>query len=273
MTTPMTTRSHPRSLRPSLVLVAAGLVFSSSCAPGDGDGADAAGAPSAEALAAVQAPATFRGTLPCADCPGIRTTLDLTADGSATVHRRYIEGEPDRDPEFTETGRWTVDDGGRVVVTGDDGSVSYFAFDRNGLAALDRSGMPLPSDLPRVLARVPDSPMAELAGTAWRFVEPAAAEGDAAVAVPTLRFAADGRLTGSDGCNALTGPWRVGDDGGLTLGPLASTRRACPGQGDAVARAVGTAVTATAAYRLTADVTLELLDAGGATVARLRPAP
>ncbi len=268
----MTILPRARPILPSLALVAVGTLVLSSCAPADGGDSDDLGAPSAEALAAVRPPATFRGTLPCADCPGIRTTLELTADGASTIHRRTIEGEPDRDPEFTETGRWAVDEGGRVVVTSD-GGVLYFAFDRNGLAALDRSGAPFPSDLPRVLARVPDSPMAELAGTAWRFVEPAPAEGDAAVAVPTLRFSPDGRLTGSDGCNALTGPWRVADDGALTLGPLASTRRACPGEGDAVARAVGTALTATAAYRITADATLELLDAGGEPVARLRPAP
>lgn len=260
-------------LRPSRRLAGApiaAVLALAACAPADAPDASADG-PSSEALAAVRPPATFRGTLPCADCPGVRTTLTLSGDGTATLSRLYIEGEPERDPVFEASGRWGVDDAGRLTVTASDDETLYFAFDVDGLAALGADGRPLPSDLPRVLARVPDGPGAALAGTAWRFVDPAPAGGEAAV--PTARFSADGRLTGSDGCNAFTGPWRASEEGGLDLGPLASTRRACPGDADATARAVANALAAAAGWSLDAEGGLTLHDETGEAVARLRPSP
>ena len=46
-------------------------------------------------------------------------------------------------------------------------------------------------------------------------------------AAPTLRFA-DGRVSGSDGCNRYQGTYRSGADGFEVEPTLASTRMACP---------------------------------------------
>ena len=43
---------------------------------------------------------------------------------------------------------------------------------------------------------------------------------------PKVTFSADGRITGSSGCNTFMGRYDV-DDQALSVGPLASTRRAC----------------------------------------------
>ncbi len=39
---------------------------------------------------------------------------------------------------------------------------------------------------------------------------------------------ADGRIAGTAGCNQLTGPLVLNDDGSVTVGVLAATRKACP---------------------------------------------
>jgi heat shock protein HslJ len=101
------------------------------------------------------------------------------------------------------------------------------------------------------------------------FVEPApAADGRTP---PVLRFGTDSPVSGSDGCNPLTGRWTV-TDGVLRFGPLATTMMACPGEIDVVARAVMAALNAAIAYRID-DGVLVLVDAEGAATARLRPAP
>ncbi|MDR9440372.1 MAG: META domain-containing protein [Halomonas sp.] len=48
----------------------------------------------------------------------------------------------------------------------------------------------------------------------------------------------DGRVSGSDGCNRLTGRAALGDNNGITFSDLATTRRACPRAEDA-ARVTG----------------------------------
>lgn len=45
---------------------------------------------------------------------------------------------------------------------------------------------------------------------------------------PSLEFNADGTVSGSDGCNRLSGSWT--ENGGvISFGPLASTKMACEG--------------------------------------------
>ena len=46
-------------------------------------------------------------------------------------------------------------------------------------------------------------------------------------ATPTADFGADGKVTGSGGCNTFSGPFEV-DGAKLRIGPLAATRKACP---------------------------------------------
>ena len=44
---------------------------------------------------------------------------------------------------------------------------------------------------------------------------------------PSLTLAEDGKLTGTDGCNQLTGSWELKDDDLVYFGSVASTRMAC----------------------------------------------
>jgi heat shock protein HslJ len=54
--------------------------------------------------------------------------------------------------------------------------------------------------------------------------------------LPRLEFAADGRVSGYTGCNALSGKWRM-EGGAVRLGALAVTKRGCLGPaGDAERR-------------------------------------
>ena len=54
---------------------------------------------------------SFNGTLPCADCPGIDSTIELKGDGSYAVHDVYQE----RDARFDTTGTWTVEEAGKRI--------------------------------------------------------------------------------------------------------------------------------------------------------------
>lgn len=47
----------------------------------------------------------------------------------------------------------------------------------------------------------------------------------------TIIFHADGTVSGSGGCNQFSGSYIVGDEGTMGFTPLASTRRACTGNG------------------------------------------
>jgi len=75
----------------------------------------------------------------------------------------------------------------------------------------------------------------------------------------------DNRLAGSDGCNRLSGSYRV-DGAAIGFGQVAATMMACP-QGMEQARRFTTALGATARYRIVGQH-LELFDGTGAMLAR-----
>ena len=65
----------------------------------------------ATAKSPLQLVAQYRGVLPCADCPGIDTTLSLLANSpNDLAHTRYVlkSSYQERNNSFTETGTWSI---------------------------------------------------------------------------------------------------------------------------------------------------------------------
>jgi heat shock protein HslJ len=106
--------------------------------------------------------------------------------------------------------------------------------------------------------------VAGLAGTGWLLTSLNGQDAPAEPAI-SLTFDAEGRVSGSDGCNRYNGQATI-EDTTLTFGLLASTRRACPGPIMEQARAYQTALSQTTSFAL-AEEQLTLLDADGQPLA------
>src|SRR3546814_5487154 len=63
-------------------------------------------APAPEGLDVRAFAGRFEGTLPCADCPGIDSALELGADGTYSLHDAYRESDGATNDV---TGTWTVE--------------------------------------------------------------------------------------------------------------------------------------------------------------------
>lgn len=86
---------------------------------------------------------TYKGTLPAADCPGIVTTLSLSADGRYALHMEYLE----RDVAFDEQGAFEVE-GNLLVLTPDDGGQGgCYKVEENRLRMLDGDRKPITGEL------------------------------------------------------------------------------------------------------------------------------
>ena len=107
-----------------------------------------------------------------------------------------------------------------------------------------------------------------LGGTAWTAVELAGmtvpAAGRSGDSAAHLGFGADGRLSGSDGCNRVAGPYTVKDDA-LTFGQIVGTMMACAGT-DEIVRGFHGALKGTSRWRIVAD-RLELYGTTGKPLA------
>lgn len=88
---------------------------------------------------------TYTGTLPCADCSGIRTELILGND-SYTLRSTYI-GKGDEKP-IEKTGKYTWDNNGKIItLQGITDSPSKFQVGENLVYQLDMEGNRIEGDL------------------------------------------------------------------------------------------------------------------------------
>lgn len=66
--------------------------------------------------------ATYEGTLPCADCPGIQTTLTLNADGTYDLTK--VEGESTT--PISENGTYILNGEVVTLITPSSGNKTYY---------------------------------------------------------------------------------------------------------------------------------------------------
>jgi copper homeostasis protein (lipoprotein) len=122
-------------------------------------------------------PATFAGTLPCADCPGIRYSLNLFADQTYHLRAEYVGKEPATTSD--DVGRWSVSrDGRRLDLRGNREKTLRFLVKEPGrLRKLDIEGREIESilnyDLVRESAFAPFEPVVRIRGM-YRYLADAA---------------------------------------------------------------------------------------------------
>lgn len=112
---------------------------------GEGAPAPEDDAPIVEQVVEVRAsPGRYTGVLPCADCAGIGTELQLWPSGACVLQSTY-QGKPVEANRFVEWGRWSHDDPGRVVLELEGGERTlYFAPQPDGsLVKYDLAGTTL----------------------------------------------------------------------------------------------------------------------------------
>ncbi|HET7306969.1 MAG TPA: copper resistance protein NlpE [Gammaproteobacteria bacterium] len=107
-----------------------------------------------DAAVAIAPPVTYKGLLPCADCPGIEYRLNLLADHRYRLRLDY----QDRDAMFGAGGRWELaDNGSRLLLHEKNaiGSLRQWAILDGGrrLRLLDADGKPIRSGLNYDLVR------------------------------------------------------------------------------------------------------------------------
>lgn len=105
----------------------------------------------------------FAGTLPCADCSGIKLELTLYSGPATYQLKQTYEGAPKGGTTYVEKGTWVVRVGSaknpHAVVyeldpAGSKSKQFYLRVNKNTLRLLDAHREEIPSQLPHTLKRV-----------------------------------------------------------------------------------------------------------------------
>ena len=174
-------------------------------------------------------PGVYRGTVPCADCAGIRTRIELRGDGTFARSRVYL-GENER--PIADQGRFEWDDSGSRITVGTGRNAQQYQVGENALFHLDRRGERIIGDLAaayRLNKLVTDE---RIENQRWELVElngrpierPASRDG------PYLELdSAQQRVAGIASCNRFFGSYELAAGGRIRFGPdMGSTMMACP---------------------------------------------
>lgn len=171
---------------------------------------------------------TYVGTLPCADCPGIRTRIELREDGTFTRNVAYLGS----DVRLSDTGSFEWDGAGaRIALTAGDGDTQRFQVGENVLFMLDRSGERITGDRAAAyrLAKIVDD--SRIVNRRWNLIELDGRPVTAPRGGERVFFELDGanaRVTGNASCNRFSGTYELAAGDRLWFGPdLIATRMAC----------------------------------------------
>ena len=94
-------------------------------------------------------PGRYEGTLPCADCPGIKTMLELNQDGSFHYMSYYMERKVDT-THMHGTIQWQ-NNGSQIILVNNgvpDSSMQFFVKE-NAIEKLDMEGKKIDGDIGR----------------------------------------------------------------------------------------------------------------------------
>jgi len=177
----------------------------------------------------------YKGVLPCADCPGIETTLELTEDFHYSLTQVYQERNV---KPLTETGtfRWNPKGDG-IILSGSGDRPTQYKVQENKLVQLDVSGNEITGTLADkfVLTKLSTSEaVKDISGS-----QPQTMEGKWLIAElngkslkktgskdNTFEFRG-GRVSAYAGCNSMGGEYTV-KGSTLKMGKVMSTMMACP---------------------------------------------
>jgi len=166
---------------------------------------------------------TYQGTLPCADCPGIRYTITLNDDDTYLLKTRYLERG---DSVFTESGAFTWDENGGRIALADRGE--QFQVGENQLFHLDMEGNRITGNLADhyVLTKVTD----QLTDRYWKLIEvsgQAVADGSTQKEPYIQLNSEDNRLQATGGCNGMGGTYELKEPNRVKFSQLIGTLMAC----------------------------------------------
>ncbi|PWT74820.1 MAG: hypothetical protein C5B59_10240 [Bacteroidetes bacterium] len=170
----------------------------------------------------------YHGVLPCADCEGLQTMIQLNKDSTFNMETQYVG----RSPDVTKTqGTFSWDETGNIVALQSSDKNSRPTFYHVGEGRL----IQLDADKKSITGNLADkyvlTKLSDIVERYWKLVELKGKQvttTDKFDNEPHMIFKAiDSRVFGNAGCNNFTGKYELKRDNQLTFSGVASTRMLC----------------------------------------------
>lgn len=183
-------------------------------------------------------PGTYKGTLPCADCEGIETTITIGIDSVYTLTTKYLGKKNSAEVAKTGTFTWNKE-GGAIRLDGITNAPNQYQVAENMLVQLDMQGKKITGDI-AALYQLIKQPMAEVAvrveavsltDTYWKLTQMMgkAITGDESSKEVFMKInGKENKVNGNAGCNNFFGTYEINNNYRIRFSKMGSTMMACP---------------------------------------------
>ncbi|HSO85893.1 MAG TPA: copper resistance protein NlpE N-terminal domain-containing protein [Draconibacterium sp.] len=175
-------------------------------------------------MKSVDWPGIYQGTLPCADCEGIKNQLSINKDLTYILETQYVGKS---DSVFQEKGKFGWDKIGSKI-TLDNANNQVYLVGENRIFHLNNEGKRITGDLADKY--ILEKEKIELTNKYWKLVRLNGKQIEASSREPFVRFTADeNRVNGNSSCNMFNGKYELLEGNRIKFSPFAMTKMACIG--------------------------------------------
>lgn len=171
----------------------------------------------------------YKGVLPCADCEGIETIINLKSDGKFTRTLKYLGKE---DGFFSDEGtfQWN-ESGSKITISSEKGESQMYLVGENVLFHLDQEGNRISGELAEKykLPKNPTDPRLEDKKWVLKELRGTPVEMKDGLKEAFIQFDMEtAAFHGNGSCNNIFGPYELKEGSRVSFGNTASTMMACP---------------------------------------------
>jgi copper homeostasis protein (lipoprotein) len=186
---------------------------------------------------------TYKGTVPCADCEGIETTLTIDADSNYVISTQYLGKKKGKGMDKKAHFSWNKE-GSVITLEGIKNAPSQYQVGENMLIQLDMQGKQITGDNAALyqLIKQPAAAMttsgkaettanATLTGRYWKLTELMGKNVEAGTSTKEIFVKFDDKakkVNGNSGCNNFFGSYETVNDYKINFSKMGSTKMACP---------------------------------------------
>ena len=174
----------------------------------------------------------YSGIIPCADCEGIKTDIELNPAGTFRMAQHYLGRS---DSLYYTEGSFRWNEAGSaitLIIDGNEPVHHQYLVGENRLFKLDAEGNSITGDLAVNYILRKAGTAQQISGRLWKLVEiggNSVNHGDSGgKEAHMILWPTGNRVSGNGGCNAFTGTYELKEGNRLLFSPLATTRMFCP---------------------------------------------
>lgn len=170
----------------------------------------------------------YKGTIPCADCEGIKTQITLYSNEHYQRITQYLGKE---ESPTIEQGNFEWDSkGAKIILTITEGATQQYLVGENVLFHLDKSGNRIDGSLANYYILSKSITVANLEDKKWILVELKEQQIESGVSEEPIHLifsSKDSLISGFNGCNRFSGQYELVSGNNFRSGPFLNTLMAC----------------------------------------------